>query len=205
MPIKKPEKEKLPQTITERRRYERNLENLIKQLESPLPAERRWAAVDLSKYPSASKALLERLKREEDISVRGALLNSLYVLKSEEVARELIECLKSEDVLLRNEVIETLKNMPEEVSPFIEELLKSPDPDLRIFAINIMESLKHPKVIEWLKEVMLRDAHINVCGAALNLAFELGAEELIEAIQRVKERFPEEPYIQFSADLALKG
>ncbi|MCX7658616.1 MAG: HEAT repeat domain-containing protein, partial [Oscillospiraceae bacterium] len=36
----------------------------------------------------------------------------------------------------------------------IEELIKSPEPDIRIFAINIMESLRHPKVLKWLKEIL---------------------------------------------------
>lgn len=116
----------------------------------------------------------------------------------------LIELLKSEDAHLRNQVIETLKEMPEEVSPYIERLLNSEEPDLRIFAINIMESLRHPKVLKWLKQVIENDENVNVCSTALDLISEVGTEEFIPSIERVKERFKDEPYIQFVADLALR-
>lgn len=203
MPIKKKE-EKIVNLNIERRKWERTFENLKEQLSSEVATERRWAARDLAQYNEASKILLERLEKEKDISVREVILSSLLAIKDDITVKGLIELLKSEDAHLRNQVIETLKEMPEEVSPHIEKLLNSEEPDLRIFAINIIESLRHPKVLKWLKQVIENDDNVNVCSTALDLISEVGTEEFISSIERVKERFKDEPYIQFVADLALR-
>jgi len=82
-------------------------------------------------------------------------------------------------------------------------LLNDPDPDVRIFAVNILESLCHPDVEQWLIDVIRDDAHINVCATAVDLLGEVGSEQALPALQSLKERFTDEPYIQFAADLAI--
>jgi len=64
--------------------------------------------------------------------------------------------------------------------------------------------LRHPKVIKWLIEVIEKDENVNVCATALDLLAEVGTEEAIPAIKKVKERFKNEPYIQFASDIALR-
>jgi hypothetical protein len=46
---------------------------------------------------------------------------------------------------------------------------------VRIFAVNILESLRHPQVEEWLIEVIEGDPHLNVCGTAVDLLGETGS------------------------------
>jgi hypothetical protein len=53
-------------------------------------------------------------------------------------------------------------------------------------------------------EVIDRDPVVNVCGTAVDLLGELGSPASHEALERLKQRFADEPYIQFAADLALK-
>jgi len=203
MPIKKKE-EKVEEIKGERRKIQRNFEGLITQLSSKNSMERRWAARDLVNYKEASKYLIEQLMKEEDISVREVIISSLLRIKDEVAIKGLIECLRSDDAHLRNSAIEALKEIPEEVSPYIEKLLQDKDPDVRIFTINILESLRHPKVIKWLIEVIEKDENVNVCATALDLLAEVGTEEAIPAIKKVKERFKNEPYIQFASDIALR-
>jgi len=203
MPIKKKE-EKVEEIKGERRKIQRNFEGLITQLSSKNPMERRWAARDLVDYKEASKYLIEQLMKEEDISVREVIISSLLRIKDEVAIEGLIECLRSDDAHLRNSAIEALKEIPEEVGPYIEKLLQDKDPDVRIFTINILESLRHPKVIKWLIEVIEKDENVNVCATALDLLAEVGTEEAIPAIKKVKERFKNEPYIQFASDIALR-
>jgi HEAT repeat protein len=105
---------------------------------------------------------------------------------------------------LRNEAIEAMKNLPDAVAPIMAGLLADPDPDVRIFAVNILESLRHPDVEQWLIEVISEDEHINVCATAVDLLGEVGSEAAVPALEALKARFPNEPYIVFSADLALK-
>ena len=83
-------------------------------------------------------------------------------------------------------------------------LLNDSDPDVRIFAVNILESLCHPDVEQWLIGVIRDDEHINVCATAVDLLGEVGSEQSTQALQELKDRFDEEPYIQFAADLAIK-
>jgi len=203
MPIKKKE-EKVFEIKEERRKIQRNFDGLIAQLSSSNPTERRWASRDLAEYKEASTYLVEQLMKEKDISVREVIISSLVAIGDEIAVEGLINCLKSEDAHLRNSAIEALKQMPEQVSAYIEKLLKDKDPDIRIFAINILESLKHPDVVKWLIEVIEKDENVNVCATALDLLAEIGTEEALPAIKKLKERFKDEPYIQFAADLALR-
>jgi len=202
MGLKKP-----PQQTTaarNERHLPRDFTGLCQALEDDSPKARRWAARDLAAFPEASAALLARLGREPDHSVREVMLTSLTRLGDATALAGLIDCLRSEDALLRNEAIEALQQLPEEVAPHMERLLADPDSDVRIFAVNVLQSLRHPGVEPWLIAVIERDAHVNVCAAAVDLLGEVGSGAARAPLQALKERFPHEPYIRFAVDLALK-
>jgi HEAT repeat protein len=203
MPIKRSDV-KNDQIKNEKRKFSREFEGLIHQLSSNIPYERRWAARDLADYSDASRYLLDHMDNEKDISVREVIISSLLKIRDEIAINGLIDYLKSDDAHLRNSAIEALKQIPDEVSPHIDKLIHDSDPDVRIFTINILESLRHPNVIKWLVEVIDKDQNINVCATALDLLAEVGTEETIPAIKKLKDRFKDEPYIQFTADIALR-
>lgn len=186
------------------RKHGRDCASLEQQLSDPSPTARRWAARDLAGCPGSSGALVEQLQREQDRSVREIILTTLTQLGDEEAVSGLVNCLRSEDAGLRNEAIEAMKLLPDEVAPIMGMLLKDPDPDVRIFAVNILESLRHSKVEAWLVEVIEQDNHVNVCGTAVDLLGEVGSSQSREALENLKARFPDEPYISFATDLALK-
>jgi len=186
------------------RKQTRDCANLARQLSDANPTARRWAARDLVECPDTSGALVERLKQESDIIVREIILTTLTRLGDDVAVKGLVDCLRSEVVALRNEAIEAMKHLPDEVAPIMHTLLADQNSDVRIFAVNILESLRHPKVEEWLVEVIDQDFHINVCGAAVDLLSEVGTSYSLDALDRLKGRFSDEPYIQFAADLALK-
>lgn len=186
------------------RKQTRNYANLVLQLSDPNPAARRWAARDLADCPDSSAALVEQLQREEESSVREIILTTLTHLGDEEAVAGLVNCLRSEDASLRNEAIEAMKLLPGEVAPIMGQLLKDPDPDVRIFSVNVLESLRHDQVEEWLTEVIKHDAHVNVCAAAVDLLGEVGTLYSLEALNNLKARFPDEPFIGFATDLAIK-
>jgi HEAT repeat protein len=116
----------------------------------------------------------------------------------------LVECLRSEDAALRNEVIEAMKLLPGEVALIIESLLADSDPDVRIFAVNILESLRHAEVESWLIQVIEKDQEVNVCAAAVDLLSEVASAKALEPLAQLKLRFSDVPYIQFAAELALQ-
>lgn len=189
---------------TDERRQARDCASLVLQLDDASAMSRRWAARDLVECPAASAALVDRLQREDDESVREIILSSLTTLGDEVAVAGLVHCLRSEDVALRNEAIEAMKQLPDEVATIMRGLLADASPDVRIFAVNILESLRHPEVEDWLITVIDGDPHLNVCATAVDLLGEVGSVAAQEPLLRLKARYADEPYIQFAADLALK-
>ena len=189
---------------------EANSGELAALLESADATVRRHAARDMLHCLDAADALVSRLKREDKTTVREAILTTLIRLDDPSATAGLADCLRSEDAALRNEVIEALGEMAASedkanaVPPVLLSLLADTDPDVRIFAVNIIESSRHPDVERWLIEVIERDAHVNVCAAAVDLLCEVGTEAAIDPLLHLKARFVHDAYIQFAADLALK-
>jgi HEAT repeat protein len=182
----------------------RDLDGLVRELDNADSAARRWAARDLAGHPGASVPLLTRLQREDEVSVREVILTALMRIADSTAIAGLVACLRSEDANLRNEAIEAMKSLPVEVAPIMRGLLADSDPDVRIFAINILESLRHPDVEAWLIEVIEQEPMVNVCGTAVDLLSEVGSSASHDALERLRARFASEPYIQFAAILALK-
>jgi HEAT repeat protein len=193
-----------PASTVDERSHARDLPGLTAQLADADPAVRRWAARDLLTYPQATEALVDRLRCEDDISVREVILTSLTRLGGTVAVAGLVQCLRSEDAQVRNEAIEAMKGLPTEVALIMDGLLRDPDSDVRIMAVNVLESLQHPKVETWLIEVIERDPVINVCGTAVDLLGEVGSPLAQDALERLQHKFPDEPYIQFATRLALK-
>lgn len=189
--------------VQEDRKHMRECPDLLAGLEDENPTTRRWAARDLVNCRDVAGALVDRLKREGNLSVREVILTTLTRLGDATAVAGLVDCLRSEDAALRNEAIEAMKQLPDEVAPIMQGLLADHDPDVRIFAVNILESLRHPDVESWLIDVIETDAHVNVCATALDLLSEVGTAAALEPLARLKARFADEPYVQFAADLAL--
>ena len=186
------------------RKKPRDCSSLVAELENPNATARRWAARDLTDCPDASAALINRLEREQDVSVREVILTTLTALGDEVAVAGLVDCLRSESVGLRNEAIEAMKQLPKEVALIMRGLLNDSSPDVRIFAVNILETLRHPEVESWLIDVIEHDSHLNVCATAVDLLGEVGTASAQQPLLRLKARYANEPYIQFAADLALK-
>jgi hypothetical protein len=188
----------------DRRDRPRDCADLAVELEDANPTCRRWAARDLINCPNAATALVSRLGREEEVAVREVILTTLIRLDDAAALGGLVECLRSEDAALRNEVIEAMKLLPGEVAPIMQSLLADLDSDVRIFAVNILESLRHADVESWLIQVIEKDLEVNVCAAAADLLSEVATVEALAPLVRLKIRFEQEPYIQFAAELALQ-
>jgi HEAT repeat protein len=186
------------------RQQARDRDGLLQALQADDPMMRRWAARDLAAHPEAAAALVGQLRSEPENSVRQVILTSLTQIGNDTAIQGLIDCLYLEDAMLRNAAIEVLKELPEQVAPFMGKLLQDPDPDVRIFAVDVLESLRHPRVEDWLIEVISQDPHVNVCATAVDLLGEVGSDQAKAALIALKQRFADEPYIQFASDLALK-
>lgn len=176
---------------------------LVDGLNSIDPATRRQAARELSRQSDTARHLVDRLSDEEDPSVRNALLTGLTVIGDETAARGLVASLRSDDPGTRNGAIEAMKQMPDAVALIMPELLADQDADVRIFAVNILESLRHPNVEAWLIQVITHDSALNVCATAVDLLSEVGTQAAIVPLEMFKARFSHEPYVSFTVDFAL--
>lgn len=186
----------------EAREYARDTEGLLLQLQDPDASLRRWAARDLATHPAAVTALCQHLAQEADHSVREVIFTSLGMIGGDAVVRGLIPLLRSESPQLRNGAIELLASLPDAVAPHVQALLTDSDPDVRIFTLNMLTDLNHPDVEAWLNQVLEHDPHVNVVAAALEVAAEAGSATLRPAIKLARQRFADDVFIGFAADLA---
>lgn len=189
---------------SQERQGQRDLTGLTESLRSHDPFRRRWAARDLIAYPTAIDALLSQLRVESDREVRAAIFTTLSQFDNLSAAKGLISFLHSEDVALRNNAIDALKLMPSALAPLMDDLLQDPSTDVRILAVNVLESLRHPQVEQWLIRVVAKDPHVNVCATAVDLLSEVGTQAAVQPLLTLKSRFSAEPFMHFAIDVALK-
>lgn len=202
MALNKPDAD-APSTVDSHAAYD--LPGLLAQLNSDDPELRRHAARDLSQHSTpAAHALCQRLEVETDKAMREAIAISLTRIGGDAVVKGLLPLLRSDDAALRNGVIDILKELAADVAPHMEALLDDPNPDVRIFVVNVLEALRHPKVEDWLIAVICMDPHVNVVASALDLLGEVGTEAALTSLSDVRKRFPHEPFIGFAVDNAVK-
>jgi HEAT repeat protein len=188
----------------DRRRYARDYPGLLDQIQDSDAMVRRWGVRDLAEHPAAAQELVRLIETERDNSVRAALCFALAKIGGEVVVSGMVNLLRSDDPGLRNTAIEILKQLPDSVGPHMEALLADPDSDVRIFAVNVLEALCHPKVETWLIKVVEQDAHVNVVSTALDLISEVGTEAALPALDSLARRFADYPYIAFATAAAKR-
>jgi HEAT repeat protein len=164
----------------------------------------RRTAIQAALLAGETTTLVRHLEGEPDQANREAILNSLARAHGAEAAGPLLDLLRSEDVRLRNAVIETLQTMGDAIVPEIERLLDDPDSDVRIFAVNVVHALRSARVPDIALKVASTDPDINVCAAAVDILAELGRPDMAGALRDVAARFPDEPFLAFAVRAALK-
>lgn len=206
MPLKKPQASCPAGAAVPRiepREYPSDLDGLCAQLMDADADVRRWAARDLAAHPQAAPRLAARLEAEVDVSVRAVIFSSLAQVGGTTVVDAVLPLLRSEDAMLRNGAIDVLAGLPDAVAPRIETLLNDADSDVRIFGVNLLGQLPHPRVPLWLAQVLQHETEANVAGAALDVLAEVGGPELAQPLRQILVRFADEPYIAFAAQLVL--
>jgi HEAT repeat protein len=200
MALRKPQEKTLREVVE--REPLRDLAGLLAQLRDPDPQQRRWGARDLADHPQAATALADRLQHEPDLGVREAIFTTLEKLAGPVTAVALLPLLRSEDAGLRNGAIEALAAMPEATAPQLDALLADADADVRLFAVNLLADLRHPQVPAWLERVLRDETAPNVVAGAIEVLAEVGTSALLPALEGARQRFSDDPFIGFAADIA---
>jgi HEAT repeat protein len=166
-------------------------------------AERREAALELAAAPDAARDLSAALGQETELSVREAIVTTLVVISTEEAASGLADFLMSDDPHLRNLAIEALREIGPVAGSQIERLLASSYPDVRIFAVNVLDAFFYRRAQdrERLHTLLQRDPDVNVGLAAVEALSQAGGPEDIPALRAFAARFPEHPFVGFAVDM----
>ncbi len=167
-------------------------------------AERRGAALELAAEPTQAASLVACLRTETAPSVREAIVTALVGMGTAEAAAGLAAQLGGEDVALRNDAIQGLREIGAAAFSQVEHLLASGDPDVRIFAVNVLETTRHPHAAEWLRHILAQEQEVNVGLAAVEAMAQIGGPEHVQALRDFAGRFAEEPCVAFAVDAACR-
>jgi HEAT repeat protein len=178
---------------------------LVCELDAADAATRRNAARRLAGQCAAVAALAARLKVEREPSVVEALLTSIGRIGGGEAIAALLDLLRHDDAAQRNGAIEILHDMdPGEVLDGIANLLDDADSDVRIFALGVLNQLRHPDAAELARRVIASDPHVNVCAAAIEVLAEIGTPGMVADLEAVARRFRTEPFMAFAVKAAIR-
>ena len=164
---------------------------------------RRHAAHALSHTPGAAIFLAAQLDVESNAGVREAIFASLVAIGGEPVADLVAPLIRHIDAAVRGGAIEALKQLDEDAIAAIDGLLNDADSDVRLLAIEVTRVWPRALAAPRLLRIIETDPHVNVCGAAIDVATEIGTEALLDGLAGLRERFAHEAFLVFAADLAI--
>jgi hypothetical protein len=176
---------------------------LLEQLVGDDIGERRHAARALGHDPDTAPVLAARLTCEMEPAVRDALFGSLVEIGGPVAAGLIAPLLRSPDAGLRGSGIEALKRMGASAVPVLDVLLDDPDPDTRLLAIEVTRAWTSAFAVPRLQRIIESDPHVNVCAAAVDVAAEVGTEDLVTALTELPSRFRDEPFLVFAVEIAV--
>lgn len=180
-------------------------DELIAQFTDGTPKQKLAAIHELaSAGEDAIKLLCAALADTSSDAVRDAAAIELASIGGQAVVDGVFPLLRSDDAAVRNIVIDILKELPNDVPRLMDALVEEPDADVRIFLVNALAGLRHPDVERWLIAVIDRDDNSNVVATALDALSEIATTTAEASLCKAIDRFPNEPFISFCAQNALK-
>lgn len=166
-------------------------------------AERRAVARAMAE-PAHVAALSAALAREQDQSVREAILTSLCRVASAESAAAIIPLIRSNEASVRRAALDALISMPDAVAVHLDELLADPDSDVRLLSCEIVRRLPADRATAILSKLLNEDAVVNVCATAIDVLAEIGTPAALPALRAAGARFTDQPFLQFAVQDAIE-
>lgn len=167
-------------------------------------AETRWSASrSLGSRPEAVPALAVALGIEHVSRVREAIMTALIRIGDAASVSALLPYLRSQDAGLRAATIEALQNLPNAISPYIDQLLEDSDSDVRLLATELVRNMPAKNATQALCRLLEREQHPNVCAAAMELLAEVGTRDAVPALRSCAEQFAEVQFVAFAASTAI--
>jgi len=123
--------------------------------------------------------------------------------KREEDFEMIFKMLKSENAYLRNAAISFLQEYGTEAKEFFERLMNDKDPDIRIFAINILGDVNFADSVDMLRYFILKENEINPLMTAIDYLGEVGDENDVPILESLKEQYKDNEYVTFGINLSI--
>ncbi|MDQ6963920.1 MAG: HEAT repeat domain-containing protein [Mariprofundales bacterium] len=188
---------------------------LIEQLQrAEDEGERCYAAEDLVAFgddPAVIDALVAAMESDADRGVQEAACSALVQINSAEVFRHAARLVGCEDAYVRNaasDILAESESVPDEI---FAEMMKSDDPDVRIFATVTVDNRRVRTLLPLLVDILYHDDNINVVSAAINALGNLGCRDVrddgssdVDALLAAGRRFADEPFISFAVNGAIE-
>jgi len=169
--------------------------------------KKSYAIDEIVKFDGGASFLVDRLISidvgKELLSHIGATLSKLDPKKAP--IEQIMELLKINNAYVRNLAISILQDYGESIRYYIVKFLIGDDPDLRIFAINVLGDVNFSESREMLAELLQTEENLNVAMTAVDYMGEIGEIEDIDLLKKVADRFKDEPYVQFGVEGAIKS
>ncbi|MHC1789996.1 HEAT repeat domain-containing protein [Solidesulfovibrio sp.] len=144
--------------------------------------------------------LLARLLCSHNLGVQEAADRALRRLGGKEVVAAVKPLLRSDDAPSRNAAMDILRAVGAQDFPTLLELLHDADPDIRIFASDILGATESRLAVAPLCEALLKDPEVNVRYQA---AVSLGELAFAEAAPGLSKALGDEEWVQFAVIEAL--
>lgn len=151
------------------------------------------------KMAEAIPALVRNMS-STNIGVQEAVDHSLRKIGGPAVVQAVIPMLRSENVPVRNLAMDLLRELGRSDLAAVEKLLHDEDADIRIFAADILGSMRSARVVAPLCTALLQDPEVNVRYQA---AVSLGILAFPESARCLNTSLGDEEWVQFAAIEAL--
>lgn len=148
-------------------------------------------------------ALLARLQTSGPQECRH-LIGAIAALGGQAAAQALVSLFGAAEAAIRCEAVEGLRRMGAQALPVLTAALRAQEADLRIFAINVLDSQPSPAARALLRELLEGEDDMNVCMAAVEALAMIGLPEDATALRALRDRFAGQPFADFALRLALR-
>lgn len=166
--------------------------------------EQRWSAARAAaELPGSVPALAAALAREKAPRVREAIVTSLARTATPDSVAALLPYLRSDDSHARMEATDALTAMKDAAWPYLSELLRDRDADVRVLACGLVRNMPNESAVRLFCEVLESESEPNVCAAAVDALAEIGAPEALPVLARCEQRFRDTPFLAFAIKIVV--
>ena len=150
--------------------------------------KKNYAIEEIVEFDGGPNFLVEEMKHEDTPKEIASRIASVIAKLDPKRApiESVMELLKLHNAYVRNLGISILRDFGDSIRYYIVKFLIGDDRDLRIFAINVLGDVDFSESRDMLIELLETEEDMNVAMTAVDYMAEIGEEEDIELLEKVK-------------------